>query len=151
MPENTGTKSDERFAFGLLMDHLTGRGETDFQCEINTNDPPELIVTWMQGERWGVEVTRAYQQVDQIGTAETVSSEDVGAFLRTFATKLAEETDDKRHRDYLLSGGAGSVQLMETVRFQETVEKGNQNMDHEPYCLGREWIPRVSRRCPHTR
>ena len=89
MTEDVGGRSDDRFALGLLIDHLTTRGETDFQCEINTNDPPDLIITWKHRERWGVEVTRAYQQVDQIGKAETVSSEDVGAFLRAFSSELA--------------------------------------------------------------
>jgi hypothetical protein len=101
--ENTDAKSDERFALGLLIDHLTTRGESGFQCKCNANDPPDLIITWKHDERWGVEVARAYQQVSQIGKAEVVSSESVVAFLRAFGNELAEETDDKRHRDYILS------------------------------------------------
>src|ERR671919_1840710 len=102
MAENTEIMPDEKFALGLLTDHLTSCGKPGFQCKINANDPPDLIVSWEHGERWGVEVTRAYQQVDQIGNAETVSSEDVGAFLRAFGNTLGEESEGKRHRDYVL-------------------------------------------------
>jgi hypothetical protein len=49
-----------------------------------------------------VEVARAYQQVDQIGRAEVVSSEEVSAFLRAFGNELAKETEGKRSRDYSL-------------------------------------------------
>jgi hypothetical protein len=101
--EDVATKSDERFALGLLIDHLTTHGEAGSQCKCNANDPPDLIITWKHDERWGVEVARAYQQVPQIGKAEVVSSESIVAFLRAFGNELGEETDDKRHRDYLLS------------------------------------------------
>ena len=102
MAENTDAKPDERFALGLLINHLTSCGESGFQCKCNANDPPDLIITRKHGERWGVEVARAYQQVEQIGRAEVVSSESVGAFLRAFGNELAGETEGKRLRDYAL-------------------------------------------------
>ncbi len=102
MTEDAAAKSDEIFALGLLMDHLTTRGDAGFQCNCNANDPPDLIITWKNDRQWGVEVARVYQQVDQIGRAEIVSSESVNVFLRAFGNELARETAGKRHRDYTL-------------------------------------------------
>ena len=50
----------------------------------------------------GVEVARAYQQVNEIGKAQAVSSEEVGAFLRSFGSKFAAGTEGRRHRAYTL-------------------------------------------------
>ena len=102
MTENTAAKSDEKFALGLLMDHLKTYGKAGFQCKCNPNDPPDLIITWKHGGRWGVEVVRAYQQVSQIGKTEVVSSESVVAFLRAFGNRLGKETEGIRRRGYTL-------------------------------------------------
>jgi len=51
--ENTDAKSDERFALGLLIDHLTTRGEAGFHCKLNDSDPPDLIITWKREKRRG--------------------------------------------------------------------------------------------------
>ena len=59
--ELDGPVPDERFACGLLSDHLTMRGIAGFQCAVNVKDPPDLVVNWDNGAQWGVEVTRTYQ------------------------------------------------------------------------------------------
>lgn len=105
MTQGAEANTDESFALDLLEGHLTSRGASEFQCDKNLNDPPDLVVTWESGERWGVEVTRAYQQVEQIGKANavsSVSSQQESAFLRAFAEKLGEEVEDIRERDYIL-------------------------------------------------
>jgi hypothetical protein len=89
--------SDEEFALELLIDHLSAHPTGEFWCEINVDDPPDLIVTWSDGQRWGVEVTRAYQQVEQIGKAGMVASATVSERLRRFAEELKEE---QRRRSY---------------------------------------------------
>jgi hypothetical protein len=96
------TKPSETFALKLLKEHLTTQGESGCQCEINKNEPPDLIITWDCGERWGVEVTHAYQQVEQIGKPGTVSSESIFAFLQKFAEELEEEFKPICRRNYLL-------------------------------------------------
>ena len=100
--ENAKSSSDERFACGLLVDHLTKFVTTEFRCEVNPNDPPDLVVTWRTGIVWGVEITRAYQQVEAIDEATLVSSEHVAARLWAFAEKLGETTEPIRSRDYIL-------------------------------------------------
>ena len=100
--ENVKSSSDERFACDLLVDHLTKFEATEFRCEVNSNDPPDLVVTWRTGTVWGVEITRAYQQVEAIDEAKLVSSEHVAARLRAFAERLGETTESIRRRDYIL-------------------------------------------------
>ena len=102
MTENAKANLDERFALELLRNHLITFGAIEFQCEVNTNDPPDLVVTWKTGTRWGVEVTRAYQQVEAIDTTASVSSEQVAAPLRAFAERLGESTEPIRSRGYSL-------------------------------------------------
>ena len=95
--------SDESFALELLNTHLTNEGKSGFYCEDNEkNDPPDIVLTWEHGERWGVEVTRTYQQVTQVGTQKTVSSEEVSACFQKFADELEEKFRPIRRRDYTL-------------------------------------------------
>ena len=96
--ENVKSSSDERFACDLLVDHLTKFEATEFR----SNDPPDLVVTWRTGTVWGVEITRAYQQVEAIGETKLVSSEHVAAPLWAFAERLGETTETIRRRDYIL-------------------------------------------------
>ena len=100
--DSAKSSSDERIACDLLVDHLTKFETTEFRCEVNSNDPPDLVVTWKTGTRWGVEVTRAYQQVEAIDEARFVSSEHVAARLWAFAERLGETTEPIRSRDYIL-------------------------------------------------
>jgi hypothetical protein len=95
-------KPDEKLALRLLEGHFAARGEKRFQCKHNPNDPPDLIIIWEDGARWGVEVTRAYQQVNQIGNTSIVSSEYTTATLLDFANKIGDEARDVRNRSYTL-------------------------------------------------
>ena len=97
-----GPVPDERFACGLLSDHLTMRAVSEFQCTVIEDDPPDLVVTWENGARWGVEVTRTYQQVESLGGEKPVSSAQTAATLRNFAEQLREKTKGIRKRGYTL-------------------------------------------------
>ena len=70
---------------------------------MNEDDPPDLVVTWENGEKWGVEVTRTYQQVPSFKGEEPVSSETITATLRKFAEKFGEKTADIRKCGYTLN------------------------------------------------
>ena len=98
-----GPVPDERFACGLLSDHLTMRAVSEFQCTVIEDDPPDLVVTWENGAQWGVEVTRTYQQVESLGGGKPVSSAQTAATLRNFAEQLGEKTKGIRKRGYTLS------------------------------------------------
>ena len=98
-----GPVTDERFACGLLRDHLTKCGASGFQCKVNEADPPDLVVTWENGAQWGVEVTRTYQQVASFDGGEPVSSEQIAATLRNFAEQLGKKTQGIRKCGYTLS------------------------------------------------
>ena len=63
MTAHTEAKTDERFALELLSKHLPILWGSKVCCAVNEDDPPDLVVTWENGEKWGVEVTRTYQQV----------------------------------------------------------------------------------------
>lgn len=92
---------DEAFARQLLVNYLTAHGMSGCTCEINENDPPDLIVTLENGERWGVEVTRTYQRVVPIGKPnDTGSSESNIAKLQKFALELQEKTKGDRGLNY---------------------------------------------------
>ena len=97
-----GPVPDERFACGLLSDHLTMRAVSEFQCTVIEDDPPDLVVTWENGARWGVEVTRTYPQVESLGGGKPVSSAQTAATLRNFAEQLREKTKGIRKRGYTL-------------------------------------------------
>ena len=102
MTESAKEDTDEKFALGLLRDHLKERGESEFQCEENATDPPDIVVTWGNDAKWGVEVTRTYQQVKGFDKAKPVSSEQIAAFLRDSGKEFGENTKDIRKRDYTL-------------------------------------------------
>ena len=111
----TETNSDEKFALGLLNDHLTDSGAQDFRCRLSPRDPPDLVVEWASGQQWGVEVTRAYQRVEPIGeitegeTTEearppqtSISSKEVQERLWKMAERLEKATDEIRQCGYTL-------------------------------------------------
>ena len=119
--KNAGSITDEEYACRLLKDHLTKQALSAFHCKVNQQDPPDLIVTWPNGLQWGVEVIRVYHQVPGIverarrfgrGTkkeptllaieeqAETVSSEQNIALLRSFAEDLKKSTENVRKLEY---------------------------------------------------
>lgn len=106
MQDCTAKASDEQFALGLLKDFLANCGEAGCRCEINVDDPPDLVVTRENGEHWGIEVTRVYQQVEEIrkgaGAPKRVSSETVYVQLNNFAERLGQETANLRGRGYAL-------------------------------------------------
>ena len=85
------------------------------------NDPPDLVVTWETGTRWGLEVTRAYQQVEAIDKATPVSSEHVAAHLQTFAKTLGETAEPIRRRGYslYLEGPGPFSSWKQTVSFKK--------------------------------
>lgn len=93
--------TDEPFALELLRAHLTNADEVGWKCEEGSN-PPDLVITWKGGERWGVEVTRSYQQVVAIGNLKVVSSEDVHNMLERFGDELGEELTPICQRNYAL-------------------------------------------------
>ena len=112
--------SDEEWASRLLAEHLERQGKSEFRCELNSCDPPDLLVIWKNlNVRWGVEVARTYLQVENplgIGrparrrTANqsrppTRSAATITELLRTFGEKLGEATKDIRKRDYILDLG----------------------------------------------
>lgn len=102
MTESEEPYSDERFARQLLKDYLAAHGMPECPCEINENDPPDLIVTRENGERWGIEVTRTYHQVPLIGQSEIGSQQSVSAALWKFASKLEKKTESIRNLDYTI-------------------------------------------------
>lgn len=104
--------SDEAVACRLLGDWLGGQGVSDFSCEIPKKDPPDLIVTFANGERWGMEVTRIYQQIRGSGSNATVSWPDVGEDLWDLGERIREATKEIRRRSYALhlqAPGLGST------------------------------------------
>ena len=50
--KSSGPIADEELARGLLRDHLTNHAESGFDCKVNPQDPPDLIVTWNNGYAW---------------------------------------------------------------------------------------------------
>ena len=102
-------RADEKFALELLRNYLCEHGDSEFRCEVNANDPPDIIVKWKNGERWGVEVTQTYQQVVSSDGSRIVSSEQVLVLHRRFAQELGRTTENIRKLDYFL--GLGSIPL----------------------------------------
>ncbi len=99
-------KIDENFARDLLLDYLKCQGYSGFSCEIASPDPPDLVILLSCGEKWGIEVTRVYQQVQNFkkGGSNTgsriVPSATINAFLRRFAETLGKETENYRRCGY---------------------------------------------------
>ncbi len=102
MNKSTEVNPDEIFALKLLREYLADHVVLNFQCMGKANDPPDLIVEWENGERWGVEVTRTYQQVRSIKGSKVVSSETVHLPLENFAECLRNKFADKCERGYVL-------------------------------------------------
>ena len=111
--------SDEEFARELLTDHLSLQGRSGFRCEVNSNDPPDLLVAWADGSKWGVEVTRTYQQVAACGRTDEISSAQVTELLFRFGEELGEATKSMRKREYTLGLGPdpGDVLTGPSIKF----------------------------------
>ena len=101
--------SDEEFSRHLLRDHLIRQGKLGFECNVNENDPPDLIVTWSDGVQWGVEVTRSYLQVARPGSNKSIASATITESLRRFGEDLGEATVGIRKREHFLSLGPEPV------------------------------------------
>lgn len=101
--------SDEEFAQNLLINHFRTRATGGVGCKVNVDDPPDLIITWSDGQCWGVEVTRAYQQVEPIGKAGMTSSAEVSEALSAFATELKQQPRQRSYTLYFDMPGPFSV------------------------------------------
>ena len=112
MTTNVRGRTDEESSRGLLMDYLMNQGESDFKCEVNTKDPPDLVITWEDGTKWGVEVTRTYQQFAKGGNTGRIASAGITESLWRFVEELEEATRDERTRNYVLSVGPDPVELI---------------------------------------
>lgn len=99
--------SDEEFACGLLQDYLSEHFGGTPRCELATDDPPDLVATLADGVQWGVEVTRAYQQVQLPGKEEPDSSEALVVNLERWAASVGDRTAGIRTRRYVLHLGPG--------------------------------------------
>lgn len=104
-------KKDERFSLGLLREYLKQRFGSESTCDVNCNDPPDLIATLPNRECWGVEVTRAYQQVKLPGKDKIASSEALFFNLKHWADAIGEKTVGIRSVGYSLFLGPGSLSL----------------------------------------
>lgn len=112
MTKTVNEISDEQFACQLLTEHLTEQTTQKFVCEVNPDDPPDILVKWNDGALWGVEVTRTYQQVPSRDGVGATSSEGVSATLWRFAEEFAAETQSIRKRDYVLVLGPGPSDIL---------------------------------------
>ena len=100
--KGTEANSDERIALQLLKEHLVDHAGRKFRCMVNANDPPDLIIKWEKGERWGVEVTRTYQQVSSIDESRVVSSETIYSYFSNFSEHLKKTFIGQCERGYVL-------------------------------------------------
>lgn len=103
--------SDEEFACELLRDYLSRNFGGTPRCELVTEDPPDLVATLANGVRWGVEVTRGYQQVPLPGNEELGSTEALVSNLGRWAAKVGDRTAELRKRRYVLHLGPGVLSL----------------------------------------
>ena len=119
MKQEPTAVSDEEFSRELLTDHLLHQGKSGFRCEVNSKDPPDLLVAWEDGSQWGVEVTRTYQQVASCGRTDEISSAQITEPLFHFGEKLGEATKSIRRRDYTLGLGPdpGDVLTGPSIKF----------------------------------
>ena len=117
--------TDEEFARELLCSHFDERGNSGFSCNVNSNDPPDLLVTWKNGAQWGVEVTRCYQQVLSGSRSDTISSASVTEPLRRFGEMIGEKTKHIRQRDYTIFLGPSPADSLsgQPVSFSNTWRK----------------------------
>ena len=119
MKQRSAVVSDEEFGRQLLTDHLSLQGKSEFRCDVNSADPPDLLVAWEDGSLWGVEVTRTYQQVASCGRTGEISSAQITEPLFRFGEKLGEETKSVRRRDYTLGLGRdpGDILTGPSIKF----------------------------------
>ena len=103
--KGTQKVSDEVFSCRFLAKYLSNQGKSGFSCNVNSDDPPDLVVTWDDGSQWGVEVTRTYQQVLSSVRASAISSAGITEPLLKFGERLRAETTNIRMRDYTLGLG----------------------------------------------
>ena len=103
--------SDEEFACELLRDYLLRNFDGTPRCEEAPKDPPDLVATLANGVRWGVEVTRAYQQVPLPGKAKLSSTEALVVDLECWAAGVGDRTAGLRSRRYVLHLGPGALSL----------------------------------------
>ena len=157
-------KKDERFSLGLLRNYLKQRFDTASTCDEISNDPPDLTAILPNGERWGVEVTRAYQEVKLPGKEKVASSEALCVDLERWADSIGERTAEMRVLGYSLFLGPGSLALDpdRTPRFDkkwkedseraifEHIDSGNTNILRSPGLwfkpgeAGKRWTVAVS-------
>lgn len=90
--------SDEQFACELLQDYLSRHSSGTPRCEVTAEDPPDLVATFANSVRWGIEVTRAHQQVRLPGKEEFGSTEALEANLECWAAEVGERTTGIRRR-----------------------------------------------------
>lgn len=114
--EHMAAPTDELYACKLLRNHLAEQLGLEFACELNPNDPPDLIATLADGRRLGVEVVRGYQQVARFNTGERVPTVARGAILERFAMELERKTAGKRKLSYFLSLGPGAWESPDSRR-----------------------------------
>ena len=102
MTSSVHANSDERFARQLLTEYLSKQAKCEFKCELNADEPPDLVVTWDDGIQWGVEVTRTYQQVLGSDGTNATSSEGRMELLRRIGEELEASTQETRKQNYAL-------------------------------------------------
>lgn len=119
MKQSPEAVSDEELCRQLLTDHLSLLGKSGFSCDVNSEDPPDLLVAWEDGTLWGVEVTRTYQQVASRGRADEISSAQLTEPLFQFGEELREATKSIRRREYTLALGPdpGDVLTGPSIKF----------------------------------
>ena len=103
--------SDEEFACELLRHYLSMHFGGTSRCEPMTKDPPDLVATLVDGVRWGVEVTRAYQQVPLPGKEKLGSTEALMVNLECWAAGVGDRTAGLRSRRYVLRLGPSVLSL----------------------------------------
>ena len=109
MTKTVNEISDEQLACQLLTEHLTEQTTQKFVCEVNSDDPPDILVTWCDGSLWGFEVTRVYQQVLSSDGESVISSAGLSEPLYRFAQQLKQKTESIRERDFVLALGPGTL------------------------------------------
>ncbi len=94
--------SDEEFSCELLRKYLEAQELSGFQVRVHPNDPPDIVVKMKNGDRWGVEVTRVYQEAMGYNKEKIMSSKDLIVPLRQYGEELDRITRNQRTRDYIL-------------------------------------------------
>ena len=105
--------SDEEVACDLLRAYLSSHFGGTPHCKLATKDPPDLIATFANGFRWGVEVVRAYQRVPLPGTEKLGSTEALEANLECWAAQVGDRIAGLLERRYVLHLGPGVLSLWE--------------------------------------